>query len=371
MRISDFQLERYFAAHEFTARYLLSASDCEALSLAELLSLADGETADLWRGLKLSYTESQGHPLLRAEVAALYDSVSPDDVLIAAPEELIFIAMNALLAPGDEVIALAPAYQSLHEVARALGCTVTPWPLEHDSAGWRLDLDALERVITPRTRLLVINFPHNPTGFLPTIAELQAILRFAIRHSLFVFSDEMYRLLEYDAADRLPSVASLYERSLALSGLSKSFALPGLRIGWLVIRDPDLLRRCIAFHDYTTICNSAPAEILGIVALRAAERILARNLGIIAANLAAAGRFFAAHRDLFTPLLPAAGSVAFPQLRPDRPVADFCRDVLASKGVMIVPGAMFGHAGNHFRIGLGRVNFPAALAQVENYLAEL
>ena len=369
MQIRDFQLERYFALHEFTARYLLSASDCEALSLADLLDLADDEMAALWRGLKLSYTESQGNTLLRAEIAALYEGVTADDVLIAAPEELIFIAMHALLAPGDQVITLAPAYQSLHEVARALGCTVTPWSLTHDGAGWRLDLAALERLLTPRARLLVINFPHNPTGFLPTRAELQAILRFAIRHSLFVFSDEMYRLLEYDASDRLPSVASLYERSLALSGLSKSFALPGLRIGWLVGRDRTLLRRCIAFHDYTTICNSAPAESLGIVALRAAEHILARNLEIIRGNLAVAQRFFIAHRDLFTWLPPAAGSVAFPQLRPDRPVADFGRELLAQKSVMIVPGAMFGHAGNHFRIGLGRVNFPAALGQVEDHLA--
>ena len=157
MQIRDFQLERYFALHEFTARYLLSASDCEALSLADLLDLADDEMAALWRGLKLSYTESQGHPLLRAEIAALYEGVTADDVLIAAPEELIFIAMHALMAPGDQVITLAPAYQSLHEVARALGCTVTPWSLTHDGAGWRLDLAALERLLTPRARLMVIN----------------------------------------------------------------------------------------------------------------------------------------------------------------------------------------------------------------------
>jgi aspartate/methionine/tyrosine aminotransferase len=255
-------------------------------------------------------------------------------------------------------------------VARALGCTVTPWPLEHDGAGWRLDLDALERTLTPRTRLLVINFPHNPTGYLPTANELSAVLRVAIRHSLFVFSDEMYRLLEYDPTDRLPSVADLYERGLALSGISKSFALPGLRIGWLVARDRELLRRCTAFHDYTTICNSAPSEILAIMALRAKERILARNLDIIRTNLAAAERFFGAHADLFTWLPPRAGSVAFPRLRIDLPVANFCQDVLAKKSVMIVPGGMFGHAGNHFRVGLGRTTFREALAQIESYLAD-
>ena len=130
MQITDFKLERYFAEHEFKVRYLLSASDCEALALDELLGMADARTLALWHGLKLSYTESQGHPQLRSEVAGLYQAVRPEDVLIAAPEELIFIAMNALLRPGDHVIATFPGYQSLYAIAEALGCSVTRWPLE-------------------------------------------------------------------------------------------------------------------------------------------------------------------------------------------------------------------------------------------------
>jgi len=121
MQITDFKLERYFAAYEFKVRYLLSASDCEALTLAELLAMADPAALDLWRDLSLGYTESQGHPLLREEVARLYSGIAPDETLIAAPEELIFIAMNVLLAPGDHVIATFPGYQSLYEVAGALG----------------------------------------------------------------------------------------------------------------------------------------------------------------------------------------------------------------------------------------------------------
>ena len=176
-------------------------------------------------------------------------------MLIAAPEELIFIAMNALLRPGDHVIATFPGYQSLYAIAEALGCSVTRWPLEVRDGRWGLDLDFLAAAIRPETRLLVVNFPHNPTGYLPSRSELDAIIELARRHGLHVFSDEMYRLLEYDAETRLPPVADLYERGISLSGLSKSFALPGLRIGWLAMRDADLLARCIAFHDYTTICS--------------------------------------------------------------------------------------------------------------------
>jgi len=368
MQITDFKLERYFAEHEFKVRYLLSASDCEALALDELLGIADADALALWRGLKLSYTESQGHPQLRTEVAGLYRALGAESVLIAAPEELIFIAMNALLRPGDHMIVTYPGYQSLYAIAEALGCAVTRWPLTARDGRWRLDLDFLADQIRPETRLLVVNFPHNPTGYLPARNELDAIIELARRHDLHVFSDEMYRLLEYDAGERLPPVADLYERGISLSGLSKTFALPGLRIGWLAMRDADLLARCIAFHDYTTICNSAPSEILGIMALRAQDRIVARNLAIILRNRGEMARFCARHGDLFTWLPPQAGSVAFPQLRGARPVGEFCRDVLDKRDVMILPGDVFDHEGNHFRVGLGRTDFPEALAQVEAYL---
>ena len=176
MQITDFKLERYFAAYEFNVRYLLSASDCESLSQAELLDLADSESLALWHHLSLGYTESQGHPQLRQEIARLYTSIAATDVLVAAPEELIFIAANVLLQPGDHVITTFPGYQSLYEVAQAIGCAVTRWELRPAADGWQLDLDALARYITPRTRLLVINFPHNPTGYLPTRVEFDAII---------------------------------------------------------------------------------------------------------------------------------------------------------------------------------------------------
>ncbi|CAG0970911.1 partial Capreomycidine synthase, partial [Gammaproteobacteria bacterium] len=158
MQIAPFKLERYFAEYEFKVRYQLSPSDCESLSLRELLQMADAQGLALWNNLGLGYTESPGHPLLRAEVAQMYETMTPDDVLIAAPEEAIFIAMHTLLQPGDHVVTLFPAYQSLYEIAHAMGCAVTRWSFELDASDWRLDLDRLASLLTKHTRLLVLNF---------------------------------------------------------------------------------------------------------------------------------------------------------------------------------------------------------------------
>lgn len=370
MRVEPFALERYFASYEFSAHYLLSASDCEGLRLRELLGLADPETLRLWEELSLGYTESQGHPLLRQEIAHLYQSTSPDDILVAAPEEAIFIAMNTLLNSGDHVVVIAPAYQSLYEVAAALGCHVSRWPIELHGDEWRLDPDRLADLCTSDTRLIVLNFPHNPTGYLPSQGALDHIITQAARHGIPVFSDEMYRLLEYDERQRLPSLIDLYDGAIVLSGLSKTFSLPGLRIGWLAMKDRKLIERFAEFKDYTTICSSAPSEVLGIIALRAAEPIVQRNLGIIAGNLIAARHFCARHPGLFAWVPPLAGSVAFPRFLADLPVRTFCTDVLHQRSVMIVPGDVFGWEGNHFRVGLGRVNLPDALDQVEAYIAD-
>jgi aspartate/methionine/tyrosine aminotransferase len=370
MALHPFKLERYFAKYEFKVRFLLSSSDCESLSMTELVQMATPESLELWQELKLGYTESLGHPLLRAEVAKLYDHIAPDNVIIAAPEEAIFIAMQTLLEANDHVIAVSPAYQSLYEVARSIGSIVTPWKLELSTNGWHLDLNQLERNLTDRTRMLILNFPHNPTGHTLSRREFDSVVELARKHGLYIFSDEMYRLLEGDPAIRVPSVCDVYEKGISLSGLSKSFALPGLRIGWMATQDNTLVGGWLTFKDYTTICNSAPSEILGIIALQNKGQILQRNLDIIRENIVIADRFFTQHGNRFSWICPKAGSVAFPQWLGDITVEQFCQDMLDQQGVMIVPGSMFDFFGNHFRIGLGRKNFGEAIWHVNAYLKD-
>ncbi len=369
MKLQEFKLERFFAKYEFSVRYLLSASDCESLTMAELLAMADSRTLQLWDSLSLGYTESAGHPGLREAVAGLYPGISGDDILTAVPEEGIFIALNTLLGKGDHVVVIHPAYQSLYEIPESLGCTVTRWGFETGDGSWHLDTDVLEKAFRPETRLIIVNFPHNPTGYIPSKAEYDRIIELARSRGIYIFSDEMYRLMEFDATSRLDTMAACYEKGITLSGLSKAFGLPGLRTGWLVTRDRELLKRFATFKDYTTICSSAPSEVLALMALEAREKIIARNMDIICRNKTIAEEFFASYPDLFTWMPPRGGSVAFPQLDPRIPAEEFCEKIVSSKNVMILPGTVFDYSGNHFRVGLGRRDFPTALRQVGEYLA--
>jgi aspartate/methionine/tyrosine aminotransferase len=367
MRIPDFQLERYFARHEFTARLLLCSSDCETLSVEELLAMSPGADRELAR-LRLGYTESPGHPDLRRAIGGLYSGAGVEDVLtVAGAEEGIFIVMNVLLEKGDHVIAHHPGYQSLSEVARAIGCEISAW--EADAGrGWELDPDELRALLRPNTRLVVLNCPHNPTGYLMSREKFEAVVGMVRERGVHLFSDEVYRGLEYDPRDRLPAACDRYERAVSLGVMSKTYGLAGLRVGWVVTHDRELLSRAAAFKDYTTICSSAPSEFLATVALRSGPRLIERNLGIIAANLKVLDRFFAERRALVEWVRPRAGSVAFPRLVAGTGSERFCEELVREKGVLLMPSARFGYGDAHFRIGFGRRNMPEALAVLDEYL---
>ncbi|MBL7064115.1 MAG: aminotransferase class I/II-fold pyridoxal phosphate-dependent enzyme [Anaerolineae bacterium] len=373
MNIKPFHTERFFAIHEFTAPYILCASDCESLTVDELLQLAGASWESLGR-LWLGYTESQGAPALRERIADMYTSVSSDQVIgLAAPEEGIFLTMHALLEPGDEVIVLTPCYDSLINVVEYLNCRVFRWSVvEADeppdgSGGWRLDLDALESLVTPRTKLVIVNFPHNPTGYLPSHEEWQAIIQIVERVGAWLFSDEMYRGLEYDPAARLSPGCDLYERGITLAGLSKTYGLPGLRVGWLVLQDTPLRDRILGWKDYTTICASAPGEALAQVALQVGDVLVERSRAIVQNNLALAEPFFARWSAVFRWNRPQAGSVALVGLR-GASARGFSDRLVAEQGVLLLPSTGLGFGDGHVRFGFGRLNFPGGLEQLDRYL---
>jgi aspartate/methionine/tyrosine aminotransferase len=369
MRPAPFALERYFARYEFSAPYLLSSSDCDGLPMREVLAMADEECRALWDDLRLGYTESLGLPQLRAEIAVMYEGATADDVITGAPEELIFVAMNALLRPGDRVVCTYPGYQSLFEVARAIGCVVDLWQ-PHEQGAWRFDPADLVGTLRPGTRMVVMNFPHNPTGALPTRQEQAQVIAAAAEAGAHVFSDEMYRLLEADPGDRLPSACELAPDALSVSGMSKVFGMAGVRLGWLVTRDAEALQAIATFKDYTTICSSAPSEVLALIGLRARAALVERHRARIARNLEALEAFVARHGERFALAPPRAGSVCLLRLR-DGHATDLCRRLVDKAGIMLLPSSVFQFGDEHVRVGLGRENMPDVLARLEAALPAL
>ncbi len=366
MRLDEFKLERYFAQHEFTAPYLLCSSDCESMELRDLLTFEPGaqdRLASLWLG----YTESLGNPELRQAITTLYEYVTADQIIVhAGAEEAIFNFMNVALSAGDHVIVHAPYYQSLGEVARGIGAEVFEWQ-GNSERRWELDIEVLKNALTARTKVVVVNFPHNPTGFLPTSEFVHELSALSDQHSFVIFSDEVYRGLELEQSDRLPAFADINERAVSLGVMSKTYGLAGLRIGWIATRDNNLFRKLAAFKDYTTICNSAPSEFLATLALRHAKVIVERNLQIIRENLNRLDLFFDSHTEMFTWYRPKAGSIAFPLLLRGH-IDEFCADLVNKTGILLLPGTLYGPELNSFRIGFGRRNLPALLERFETYV---
>jgi aspartate/methionine/tyrosine aminotransferase len=368
MQITDFALERYFARWEFAVQHLLCASDVEAWRMADLLALADDEARSRWESLQLGYTESTGDPLLRAEIASLYEGLEADDTLVfSGAEEAIFCLFSTILGPGDHAVVTWPGYQSLYDVARASGADVTLHELR-EADGWALDVTRLVASFRPTTRVAVVNAPHNPTGMLPSPVEWQALGEACRDAGVRLVADEVYRFLEHDGRAPLPAGAELAPTFVTIGVLSKSFALAGLRIGWLASRDRDLLARCAAFKDYTTICAAAPSEVLGVIALRARETVLARSREIVGRNLERFDAFLAERPGFASWVRPAAGSVGFPRLASSVDADAFAADLVEASGVLLLPGSAFGHPGNHVRVGLGREDFPIALERLTGFL---
>lgn len=314
--------------------------------------------------MRLGYGESAGSPALRASIAAQYAGIDPDDVLVTCgAEEAIFLAMNVLLRPGDHVIVHTPCYQSLLELPASIGCSVSAWPA-FESNGWKLDLDYLRDQLKPGTRMVILNSPHNPTGWLMDRADHAELVKLSQQHGFRIFSDEVYRFLELDPGQRLPAACEVDDRAISLGVMSKAYGLAGLRIGWTACRDRELRMRLASFKDYTTICASTLSESVARIALDHRDRFLEKSMRIVRANLEQLETFFARHPETFEWRRPGAGPIAFPGLRLED-AEPYCRRVLDEKGVLLMPGSQYGAFPRHFRIGFGRSDMKEALGRWE------
>ncbi|SDZ12339.1 aminotransferase class I/II-fold pyridoxal phosphate-dependent enzyme [Tindallia californiensis] len=370
MQMNDFKLECYFGKYEFTAPYLLTQSDCEAMSTGELLAL-EPEAQEEFMNQWLGYTETWGDPELRKLIAKLYQNMTDEDVLaFHGAQEAIFGYMNVMLGEGDHMIAMYPNYQSAYEVANSIpNCECSKWYIRDKGTHWEMDFDELEALIKPNTKLIAITSPNNPTGYTFTNDEIKRLCAICKKHDLYLFSDEVYKGLELEGEKR-DWMADHYDKCASLGVMSKAYGLAGLRVGWLVSKDHETLEKVVKFKHYMSICNSAPSEFLAKVALKHGEKLLERNRQIIRENIKQVDKFFDRYPQIFEKKAITCGPVAYHKLLLDMPVKDFCQMAVEKKGVLLLPSEIYDMEDQYFRMGYGRKNVPESLAKFEEFLIE-
>ena len=253
--LPDFKLETFFSEWEFNAKYHMCASDMESMTLDDLMSLGTDQDRENWHNLNFKYIETYGSPELRTAVANTYLTQKSANILaFAGAEEGLFVAMHCILSKDDHAIIITPNYQSAETVPASL-CEVTGVGLD-DNENWNLNLQRIKDAIQPNTKLISINFPHNPTGKVISKETLEELIVIARQQNIYLFSDEVYRLMERDASKRLPQIADVYENGISLNVMSKAYGLPGLRIGWIASQDLQLLDKMEKMKHYLSICNS-------------------------------------------------------------------------------------------------------------------
>jgi aspartate/methionine/tyrosine aminotransferase len=371
--LPEFRLEAYFSRWEFAARHHLTASDAETLTVAELLALGTDADREAFAHLPLGYIETWGTAALREAVAGTYDTCSPDDVLaFAGAEEGLYWLLALLAGPGDHVVVTVPNYQAIETLPLAAGADVTGVRLDPDN-GWRLDVGAVREALRPSTTAVVVNVPNNPTGALPDQATWRALVELCDDAGVRLVSDEVYRGIELDPGRTLPQAADLSPAAVSVNVMSKAYGLPGLRVGWVACRDHALLEALERHKHYTSICNAGPSEFLAALALRSRDRVLARTRGIVAENLPVFDAFFAERADLFAWQRPDGGCVAYPRYLGADGVEAFCRDLVETAGVLLLPASIYASEladvpGDRFRIGVGRRDPAPALAALDGFL---
>lgn len=351
MRVEQFAMERMQSTWENLVDYNLSESGVHPLTPRELL----GEEAASLLDQPLVYTQSNGTIELRSSIAALYPDVSIDHIQVTnGGSEANYIVVWRLVEPGDEVALLVPNYMQTYGIARAFGATIREWPLIEDfEAGrWRPDIEALRRIVSERTRLIIICTPNNPTGARLTASELDEIASVAESVGCWVLSDEVYRGAEFDGQDS-PSMCGRYERAIVTSGLSKAYGLPGLRIGW-ILAQPPFIESTWSYHDYTTIAPGALSDRLARTALSPGQRprILDRTRTILRENLPLIEQWLRAHDPGFSWIRPEAGAILYTRYNYAINSTELVTRLRQEKSVLIVPGDHFGMDG-YLRLGYG------------------
>ncbi len=364
MKMSVFRQEEFFENYEFHCKHMLALSGVQPLRHGELAGLL-GADPDV--GLELGYTPSAGYQRLRELIAASYPGADSGNVLVTVGAiEALLIAVNLLVDGGDEAVCLWPSYQPLYEFVTGAGGTVRFVRLD-PREGFHIDLDQVRRAITPRTRLVIINTPHNPTGQQVPAADLRELAGELAGQRVSLLVDEVFREMWRDCE---PGAWDGQPALLSVGGLSKSFGLPGLRIGWLVA-DPELIVRARQYRKYTSLNPGALDQELAILALRASDRILARTHALVSSGLDVALDWLAKWPDVFETVPPVGGGLLFPRFKPAMPTKDFCVALVEQTGVLLAPGSDCYDMEGYLRMGFATSELRDGLSRAAEFLARM
>jgi aspartate/methionine/tyrosine aminotransferase len=376
MKIETFQLERWMTTYELAVKYDIAESGIAPMSINDLLDLLpDSERAETLHSLldlRLGYSEARGTAALRTELASTYANTSPDNILITTGAiEANYLLFNTLLDAGDDVVVIDPAYQQLQSVPRAIGCNVSLWKPRQEQ-GFHFILDDLRLLVSKKTRLIVINSPHNPTGAALSADEIRRVYELAEEVGATVLCDEAYRWLEVPGGEpSAPPIRNLGERGISVGTVSKPFGLPGLRIGWIAA-PVDVVAQCWAMRDFISLSPGGLSDALALLALRHRDQIAARTSAIIETNLDTAVAWFARNSDLVSWTPPRGGLLSLMRYHLELPSYELANTLAERYSVMLAPGAAFGYEG-WLRIGIGARPevFRAGLEQAERCLRDL
>ena len=369
MKIEPFELERWQSVWENRVELNIAESGVEPLTVRELV----GDAADLGRVLdvRLGYPQTNGSEELRERIAALYPAAKPENVLLTCGgAEANYLVTWGLVERGDEVIFMQPNYMQVAGLARGFGADVKPWWLREELQ-WAPDLDELKRLVTPKTKLIAICNPSNPTGAVLTESTMDAICAAAGKSGAWILADEVYRGAEFNG-QTTPSFDGRYERVLCTAGLSKAYGLPGLRTGWLV-GPAEVAEKLWGYHDYTSIGPSMLTDRIAALALQPQRhaKLLERTRGILRENYPVIREWLRKHENLFTHVPTRAGAIAWIGLRMKWNSAQAAEELRAQKSVLLVPGEQFAMPG-YLRIGFGEDagKLHQALGRIDEWIAE-
>lgn len=357
MKIETFALERWMTTYEVDVDYDIAESGIYPMTVSELLDLEpEGERERTLARLldtRLGYSEAPGSIELRTMLASTYRETGPDNILITTGAiEANFLLFNVLLEPGDHVVAVYPAYQQLYSVPRAIGCDVSLWKLRPED-GFRFDLDELKRLVNSRTRLIVINTPHNPTGSILSPDEVRQVYELAESVGARVMSDEAYRWLDLPGGEELATPArDLGDSAASVGTFSKPFGLPGLRIGWIAA-PADTIAECWAMRDYISLSPGKLNDALAVLALKHREKIRERTRGIVQQNLSTMDQWLQEHSGTVSWQPPRGGLLALMEYNLDIPSLDLANRLAEEYSVMLAPGSAFGYE-HRLRVGVGQ-----------------